>query len=409
MTVSFWERICQERGELAYHFGTRRAQAPTKTLAWIRPKLAQAGITRIADITGLDWVGIPVYQAIRPNSRNVSVSLGKGLTRAQAKVSALMESIEGFHAERLQLPVTRETVRSMRSHLEYDPYALPAIRAMTDTLVRDPTYDPFAPPVGEPFLLQDDTRLDWVPATDLWTGKSTFVPKQLCELDFSVSERAHVQFFRATSNGLASGNTVAEAVLHSLCEVIERDSSWRTRDNTDRQVAQASVTSRLAQDMIERFARAGMHTEIIDASGPTGLPCFEAFLDHPEALTRYHGLGCSPSRTTALLRALTEAAQSRVGHIAGSRDDLPRRTYRDTKPHAYGMGGKPQVENSRDFRSAPTLPDSGPAALLREIVRRVRCVTGMSPMAIDLSRPDFDVPVVFVVAPGLRLHLPRRR
>ena len=58
-------------------------------------------------ITGLDWIGIPVYLAVRPNSRNVPVYLGKGLTRAQAQVSALMESLEGFHAEEIRLPVAR--------------------------------------------------------------------------------------------------------------------------------------------------------------------------------------------------------------------------------------------------------------------------------------------------------------
>jgi ribosomal protein S12 methylthiotransferase accessory factor YcaO len=41
-------------------------------------------------------------------------SLGKGLTRAQAKVSALMESLEGFHAEEIRLPVVRDTVRQSR-------------------------------------------------------------------------------------------------------------------------------------------------------------------------------------------------------------------------------------------------------------------------------------------------------
>ena len=66
-------------------------------------------------ITGLDWIGIPVYQAVRPNSRNGPVSLGKGLTRAQAQVSALMESLAGLHAEEIRLPVVRDTVRQSRS------------------------------------------------------------------------------------------------------------------------------------------------------------------------------------------------------------------------------------------------------------------------------------------------------
>src|SRR5215472_9591286 len=104
MSTPLWERIVSDTARPRYHFGTQRAAAPDETLRRIKPLLPRAGITRLADVTGLDWIGLPVYQAIRPNSRNISVSQGKGLTRAQAKVSALMESLESFHAECIQQP-----------------------------------------------------------------------------------------------------------------------------------------------------------------------------------------------------------------------------------------------------------------------------------------------------------------
>src|SRR6185295_5824993 len=130
--------------------------------------------------------------------------------------------------------------------------------------------------------------------------------------------------------GLASGNTVVEAAIHGLCEVVERDALWRQRGarfDPDQRVDLATVDSQLANAVLGRFAAAGMHTDIVDISGPVGLPCFEVLLSHPESAATYHGSGCNPSRTTALLRALTEAAQSRLSHIAGSRDDFFRRTY----------------------------------------------------------------------------------
>src|SRR6202008_263287 len=65
----------------------------------VRPLAAQMGITRLGNVTGLDRIGIPVVVAVRPNSRSVSVSQGKGLDLAQAMTSALMEAIEGFHAQ----------------------------------------------------------------------------------------------------------------------------------------------------------------------------------------------------------------------------------------------------------------------------------------------------------------------
>src|SRR5690242_3809749 len=74
MTADLWQRIVSDRTVPAYRFGTRRAVSPTETLRRIRPLLRPAGITRLADVTGLDWIGIPVYQAIRPNSRTLSAS-----------------------------------------------------------------------------------------------------------------------------------------------------------------------------------------------------------------------------------------------------------------------------------------------------------------------------------------------
>ena len=46
---------------------------------------------------------------------------------------------------------------------------------------------------------------------------------------------------------------------------------------------------------------------------------------------------------------------------------------------------------------------------VREIVNRVRTTTGMAPVAVDLARTEFGIPVVFVVAPGLGVQPPERR
>src|SRR5437660_404615 len=81
--------------------GTHRTTAPGETLARARPYAARMGITRLGNITGLDHIGIPVAVAVRPNSRSVSVSQGKGLELPQAMASALMEACEGFHAEEI--------------------------------------------------------------------------------------------------------------------------------------------------------------------------------------------------------------------------------------------------------------------------------------------------------------------
>jgi YcaO-like protein with predicted kinase domain len=412
MTTELWRNVCEDSTALPrYHFGTWRSASPAETLRRITPLLRLAGITRLADITGLDLVRVPVFQSVRPQSLNISLSNGKGLTRDQAKVSALMEALETYHAEEVNQPAVRATLGSMRRQLGYDPYSLAVVRSTLGCARRDSDYDPFMPPTGTPGFLSDQTPVDWVRATDLSTGGSTWVPKQLCELNFCVEERLCMPLFRATSNGLASGNRAVEALVHGLCEVVERDCIWRNDTawtDPERCIAPATVTSPAGQRILRRFARARLKTQIVDLTGPTSLPCFEVYISDPDCAA-HKGYGCHPTRDTALLRALTEAAQSRVSHIAGARDDLYRETYRHA-PHL------PRQRESAVFAVAPrgtfvSCPDHtvGPwTGVLENIVRRVRTMTGVSPLAVDLMRPEFAIPVVMVVAPGLGFRPPQR-
>src|SRR5580700_6499547 len=94
-------RVVEQPLPKRFRQGTHRTAAPEETLARVRPHVGRMGITRLGNITGLDRIGIPVAIAVRPNSRSVSVSQGKGLELPQAMASALMEACEGFHAEEI--------------------------------------------------------------------------------------------------------------------------------------------------------------------------------------------------------------------------------------------------------------------------------------------------------------------
>ena len=83
------------------HFhGTHRVRHPDQTWDLIAPLLPRFGITRVADVTGLDVLGVPVAMAVRPLAATLSVSQGKGATYTHAAVSAAMEAIEVWHPRR---------------------------------------------------------------------------------------------------------------------------------------------------------------------------------------------------------------------------------------------------------------------------------------------------------------------
>lgn len=402
-----WQCIADDPQDFHRLPGAIRGCPPEKTLATLLPLLDDFGITRLADVTGLDRIGLPVYQAIRPNSRNISVSQGKGLTAALAKVSALMESIESFHAEQLCHPVLTSSVGEMRQALGYDPETL-AVASTLDTFEKRALYeDPLAPPTGTPSWVTDDTVVDWIAAIRLSDGIATWVPKQLCELNFEIEERCCFPFFRATSNGLASGNTVTEALIHGLCEVIERDclARFAHERRRNRAIALDMIQSENIAALLEKFAMAQLQVAVVDITGPSRVPCFEAFLkDREIGISR--GAGCHLDGEIALSRALTEAAQGRLAKIAGSRDDLFREMYlpASTRRYEYLFALAPD----ESIADCPYSRFDNPSCALRDLVQRVETQTGTIPVAVDLRR-EHDIPVVFVLAPGLACQAPGRK
>jgi len=379
---------------LNYRYGTYRVMHPLATLDHVEPLLSACGITRVADITGLDWIGLPVYQAIRPMSRNLSVSQGKGLTRAQAKISAIMEAIELYHAEDIEVDHLEETIGNMRATLKYAPEELPLASAN---------------------VLNDSLKVAWIAATNLASGTREWVPKELCNLDLATQSRIHAHAFLASSNGLASGNTLEEATLHGLLEVIERDSIARAHDTgLARRVAIGEIGSRIVDGLLRRLEANRVGYSLLDITGPTGVPAFEVELHDSALRTTVGGSGCHISRSSAAIRAITEACQTRLTVIAGTRDDLPGGGADKAGRYHHKARSEDRAQGYRAtrFKSPVKYPHSNQQLLASggsldvqginwELIQRIRAITARDPVRVNLTRVEIGVPVVFVVCPGL--------
>jgi ribosomal protein S12 methylthiotransferase accessory factor len=364
--------------------GTHRTCLPEETFSRIEPVFAEVGITRIADITWLDEIGIPVYQAIRPNSWSLSVSQGKGLTADLAKVSAAMESIEFWHAEQMPPGERVGSPRELERELDY----------RVDELVLQPRS-----------ALNPDSRLEWSRATVIRTGAPTWLPTDPLTMDWRVAQDWCVPLFLRSTNGLASGNTLTEAVLHGLYEVVERDALAGRHEESVRTLALDTVTGP-ARSLLDQMRHADVDVRVTVLSSPVGLPCFRADVWSESVPLVFDGSGCHLDREVALCRALTEAAQCRLTLIAGTRDDIADAHY--TRAEAAGSRGRSGVLGPDGdtrwiaYQDVHTVRQPDLAADLRMTVDRVRAATGRDPMFVDHTRPDLDVPVAHVVCPGLR-------
>jgi len=377
----------------SYCCETERLVAPEETLLRARPFLPQMGITRIANVTGLDRIGIPVVMVCRPNSRALAVSQGKGLTLAAAKASGLMESIETYHAERINLPLKLGSYEELRhSHRLADVNRL--------SRPRDSIFHPELP-------------LLWIQGYDLLQKEPVLVPFEMVHANFTTPRPSGAGCFSQTSNGLASGNHLLEAISHGICEVVERDAttlfSLRGREAQLRlRLDLATVDDRDCREVLDKLERAGMTVAVWDTTSDVGIPSFMClFADLAcAALGRvedYLGYGCHPTRRIALLRALTEAVQMRLTIISGSRDDLDPVHYRGEAEHGRSLEW---LDAAGPLRRYQDVLEKSSDTFDEEIsweLARLQAVGIESVVVVDLTRPEFGLPVTRVIIPGLEL------
>jgi len=388
----------------SYRRGTHRACSPATTVERFRPLGERIGMTRLANVTGLDVIGLPVWVAIRPNARGLSTSQGKGLTHDAARASALMESIETWHAETIERPVVIESAAALGRRTAI--VEIDRLSHYADSLPRA------------------DAPIPWIEGYDLIQHRPCWVPFECVSTNYVVSaRRAAETTFVQSSNGLAGGNHVLEATAHALAELIERDAiaghaaALRRLDPALR-VDVSTIDDDDCRTVLDRLAQVGITAALFDLTSDLAVPVYACSIVDADATLRWRtlpvfsGYGCHPTPAVAVLRSVTEAVQSRLTYISGSRDDI--------SATEYARGGN--AEDLQSFRtrlaaSPPSQKFGGRADLatasfdgdIEMMLERLRGAGIGNVVAVDLSRADAGVPVVKLVVPGLAAPAPMIR
>jgi YcaO-like protein with predicted kinase domain len=302
---------------------TRRAAAENSAVAgcagpW--PRLDEItrklGITRLADITGLDTAGIPVVQAVRPFSLSNAVSQGKGQTLEAATISAVFESVESFLAERLEsFDITFASA---------DALSIPVDRFQKYLL------DGIAPDWHRQVL-------PWIEAKNFSGGRSEMVPLELVHTAYVLPHHVYDGVFAASTTGLAAAFKAEDAILHGLLECIERDAIARAHMTHGflqrRRIDPRSIEDSDICNLLETLRHRGFLVGLWHVPSPTGVPVIWCHLmEDREAGSALlplpaEGSAARPSAVAAINHAIYEAAQSRLTAISGARDDFTRSNY----------------------------------------------------------------------------------
>jgi ribosomal protein S12 methylthiotransferase accessory factor len=363
-----------------------RVRTPEETFLTIGPLLPGYGITRLARLTDLDCLGVPVWNAVCPNARSIVINQGKGITDMDAKVSAAMEALERAVAGR---PAAGTVTTSCNALLQAGKAA-----DRLDCLIAAGQAD-----------IQPDEPLEWITGTNLMTGETTYIPFEAAALDRTQTGR-----FWQSSDGLASGNTFDEAVLHGLLERIERDAYvlWQVAIHGRRDarcVAANCFDDPIMTDLQMRINAAGLRLRLFDITSDIGIPCYSALLGPADIAMRKlrypdvtHGSGAHPKPVRAAIRAITEAAQSRLTFISGARDDISPDRF------AQPLPAETRLWLDIDPRPIPIMPTpdlSSAAELLRHTLDHLIKARIDTAIAATLSSEDMPFSVVKIFIPQL--------
>ncbi|MEV7152392.1 YcaO-like family protein [Streptomyces sp. NPDC093084] len=369
------------------------ARSFEETWDLLEPLLPRVPVTRVYDTTPLDYISSPVWSAVTPLAEDLMVSAGKGATPIAAKLSAVMEAIERVSAE--ELPA-RRIVRG--SYADLAPAG--AVDPADFNLPLDTAYRP-------------DAVFSWTGAYDLARGGHHLVPA-----DLVLNPATEGMTARIETNGLASGNTYSEAVLHAVCELVERDAvseeAFYSAHHDPlfsprrplRVVSPESVPAGAAKDLLDALTGQQLVVRIQDLTNVIGVPVIrvvlfdDGYFGQEGKVTYFPGYGADLRPERALLRALTEACQGHASFATGAREVFET-----------GRAGRRPAEMKRIdslYRNPGSLPfpraeDAGGSILenLRTIVGRLRDAGHDRCLVTELTRADLGVPVVRVLVPGL--------
>jgi ribosomal protein S12 methylthiotransferase accessory factor len=375
--------------------GTHRSEPIEDTLRRAGTLAGSVGVTRVATVTGLDTVGLPVVAVYRPNARSVAVAQGKGLDLASATVSGLMEAIEAHHAEHADLPLRWATERE--------------IRANADVI----DVDGLARIAGQRF--DRDKPLLWTVGTDFASAEPVLVPFEVVHTNFSLPLVPSSGALQLSSNGLASGNHPLEAVSHGLCELVERDcmalfAAEGGVSQSTRRIALKSVDDTDCRKVLAMLDGAELACGIWDITSDIGLAAFLCVIvdrqtDPFRRLYYASGSGCHPQREIALSRALTEAAQCRLTYIAGARDDADRHFFeRARDPERVASMRRYVAEEPPNARCFSNVPSSELDTIDEDVRWQLSCLSRAGlhrVVAVDLAPAELGLAVVRVIVPGL--------
>ncbi|MGQ9745986.1 MAG: YcaO-like family protein [Dissulfurimicrobium sp.] len=371
--------------------------SPAETIRWIMDRLKTFGFPILKTTERIDKgrLGIPVYVSrYTPEASRITGAqkqMGKGATQEQAEASAVMELIERFSIFSFTGNGCRHRQGKFIDILTNgadvsQPWNLLPIEELLKATHFKNRHEDLATLTE---IIYSMMPFKWIRAYRPHDKKDFLMPWSWF---WPINEY----------NGSAAGNSLEEAAVQAISEVIERHvCSIITRDRLETPtIDQESLEHPVSRDLVAKFKRLGIHLVLKDFSLGLGIPTIGAIAwdpsTFPERSEIVYTAGTSPDPERAVIRAITEIAQ-----LAGD-FDTEGQYIESGLPKFLTLEEANYVLKTPSIIPIKSLPNCSSENFRIEIEKIATALykAGLNTYLLDVTHPDLGVPVAYAIIPG---------
>lgn len=365
-----------------------KAITPEETLKNFYTKVALLDVNILSEVKRIDngRLDIPVYFSVCGEDASALTGtkkqMGKGASPIQAEASACMELAERF---------SFFSYKSNPGNFLTGDYNT-MIKAGYPVLGMDYLLVSVHDSHSSVELLQqllEGIPMQWAWGTNITKGEDVLIPFSWF---FAINE----------FNGPSAGNTIEEAAMQGICEIIERHvcSLINNRKIVTPRIDTDSVKDKVAKELLEKFKKHNIEVYLNDFSLDTGICTVGALaIDRstfPGKSEIVYTAGTTPNPEKALIRAITEVAQ-----LAGD-FNTDSNYVASGLPKPLSMEEVEYVTETPDRITIDEMADLSDNNILEEINSCVVALKkiGLDIFMIDVTHNDLQIPALYTIVPG---------
>ena len=365
-----------------------KAIRPEETVARFHEKLAHLDLDILKEVKRIDngRLDIPVYFSVCGEDAlamtGTKKQMGKGSSPIQAQASACMELAERYSF----FSFTRDSDNFIIG--DYQSLRGQGYPLLDSSYLLKSVHDARNTGLFVEELLAG-IPMQWTWARNLSRDEEVLVPFSWF---FAINE----------FNGPSAGNTVEEAAMQGISEVVERHvCALVTHQNLATPLIDpATISDPVARELLDKFARHQIELYMNDFSLDTGIPTVGALaIDRstfPQTSEIVYTAGTTPDPEKAVIRAITEVAQlagdfnSSSNYVASG---LPKPLSMDEVTHITAPGATTTIADMAN------LVDNNIKVEVENCVGALGKI-GMEVLMLDVTHSQLQIPAIYTIIPG---------